>query len=369
MVSTQLPVKRTLRNSRPLSATTQPAYFSETKKFDRSLDGPTFVDLFSGAGGLTLGFEQEGFSNLFSIDNEPSFCDTYRKNFSTHTLIQTDIATLTPKKMLDMLNGRKVDVIVGGSPCQGFSMAGSIGRKFIDDPRNHLFKEFARVVKVLKPNYFVMENVARLYTHNKGKTREEIISHFKKLGYHVFCLVLNTADYGVPQMRRRVLFIGSKSEIQIDFSKEKLNVHRTVKDVIGDLPILKTGEVSSVANHEAMNHSKQMLKKMSYIVDGGDRFSIPSRSRPKSGDVRKYIRYRSDQPSVCVTGDMRKIFHYSQNRALTVRELARLQSFPDHFVFTGSKISQQQQVGNAVPPLFARVIGRVLKQVMQNATT
>ena len=116
-----------------------------------------------------------------------------------------------------------------------------------------------------------------------------------------------------------------------------------------------------------MNHSEQMLKKMKFVKDGCGRETIPKNIRPKSGDIRKYIKYDSSKPSICITGDMRKVFHYSQNRALTVRELARIQTFPDSFVFKGSTISQQQQIGNAVPPLMARAIARTLKIMMNNA--
>ena len=138
------------------------------------------------------------------------------------------------------------------------------------------------------------------------------------------------------------------------------------KEAIDKLPKLKSGEVSKIPNHVAMNHSEQMLTKMKFVSDGGNRNEIPELIRPKSGDVRKYIRYKSSEPAVCVTGDMRKIFHYSQNRALTVRELATLQSFPLDFVFKGSTISQQQQVGNSVPPILAKEIALTIERMMKN---
>jgi DNA (cytosine-5)-methyltransferase 1 len=139
-----------------------------------------YIDLFSGAGGMSLGFDQAGFNNIFSIDIEPNFCETYKANFPTHQLIQKDIASLSDEEIKLLVQKNSVDVIIGGPPCQGFSMAGNIGRKFIDDDRNQLFKEFARVVKIVQPKYFVMENVARLFTHNKGATKKEIIELFEK---------------------------------------------------------------------------------------------------------------------------------------------------------------------------------------------
>jgi len=324
----------------------------------------TYVDLFSGVGGMTLGFEREGFENIFSIDFDETINKTYKQNFPKNTLIEKGIKNLTKKEMLNLTNGKEVDIIIGGPPCQGFSIAGKIGRNFVDDPRNHLFKEFARVVKILNPKMFVMENVARVYTHNNGKTRDEIISLFKKLGYKVDCQILNSADYGVPQIRKRVFFIGNRLGIDNKFPEKNVDKFRTIKEAIDNLPKLNSGETSNMPNHEAMSHSEQMLNKMSYISNGGSRSEIPEEIRPSSGDPRKYIRYNKDNPSVCVTGDMRKIFHYSQNRALTVRELARIQSFPDNFIFKGSKISQQQQVGNAVPPLMAKEIALRIKEML-----
>ncbi|NRD21327.1 DNA cytosine methyltransferase [Winogradskyella eckloniae] len=320
-----------------------------------------YIDLFSGAGGFSLGFDNSGFQNVFSVDIEPNFCKTYKHNFADHQLIEKDICDLSNAEIEYLKDNNEIDVVIGGPPCQGFSMAGNIGRKFIDDPRNRLFKEFVRVVKVVKPKFFVMENVARLYTYNKGTIREEIISDFKKLGYTVDCKILNSADYGVPQVRNRVIFIGSLKAQDIVFPPAEVAQYISVKEALSAYPKLASGEESTkVPNHIAMSHSEQMLTKMSYVSDGGDRNEIPEHIRPKSGDIRKYIKYASDKPSVCVTGDMRKIFHYEQNRALTVRELAKLQSFPDDFVFKGTRISQQQQVGNSVPPKMAEAIARVI---------
>jgi DNA (cytosine-5)-methyltransferase 1 len=324
-----------------------------------------YVDLFCGAGGFSLGFDKLGFQNIFSIDIQKDFCDTYRENFPKHNLIQNDITKITKKEIHKYTKSNEIDVIIGGPPCQGFSIAGNIGRKFIDDPRNRLFQEFVRVVSIINPKYFVMENVARLYTHNNHQTKKEIIEDFNKLGYKVECHILNSADYGVPQIRKRVIFIGSRMNDKIYFPNVSHTTYKTVKNALEDLPTLKSGDNSPLLNHKAMNHTEQMLHKMSFIKDGGDRMNIPLNLRPKSGDARKYIKYNSDKPSVTVTGDMRKIFHYSQNRALTVRELARLQTFPDDFEFKGNNISQQQQVGNAVPPLMAEAIANNIKNMVQ----
>lgn len=323
-----------------------------------------YIDLFSGAGGFSLGFDRSGFQNIFSVDIQKDFCKTYKANFPSHTLIEEDITKLSNEKIISLTHDNQVDVVIGGPPCQGFSIAGNIGRKFIDDPRNRLFQEFVRVVKVTNPKYFVMENVARLYTHNKHLTRKEIIADFNKLGYTVECKILNSADYGVPQVRKRVIFIGSRVTQTILFPEISHTEHTTVEDALRNLPKLKSGEVSTMLNHKAMNHTQQMLDKMAFIKDGEGREKIPENLRPKSGDVRKYIKYNSSKPSITVTGDMRKVFHPWQNRALTVRELARLQTFPDDFEFKSTSIAQQQQVGNAVPPLMAEAIAKTIKKML-----
>lgn len=325
----------------------------------------TYMDLFAGAGGMSLGFDNAGFKNLLAVEFNKDFAETYKKNFPRHNLIVDDIKNVTEQQIYDIIKNEKVDVIMGGPPCQGFSIAGNIGRNFIDDDRNRLFKEFVRFVKIIKPRVFVLENVAAMERHNKGKTIKEIVSSFKEIGYDIKYKVLNAVNFGVPQERRRIFIVGTLGENNFEYPQE-INKIVTVKDAIDDLPKLENGETSEIPNHTAMKHSAQMLEKMSYVSDGGNRNDIPENLRPKSGDSRKYIRYDSKKPSFCVTGDMRKIFHYSQNRALTCRELARLQTFPDSFVFLGNTGKVQQQIGNAVPVLLASKIALQVKEVLDN---
>lgn len=325
------------------------------------------IDLFCGSGGFSLGFEWAGFSNIFSVEYDSEICQTYRYNFPKHNLVECDITQLSNEEVLRLVGNKEVDVIIGGPPCQGFSMAGNIGRKFIDDPRNSLFKEFVRIVSLVKPKCFVMENVARLYSRKKGETKEEILQCFRDLGYVVEAKVVLASEYGVPQNRSRVLFIGKKIENFMEFvifPKKVDGDKLTIKDAIDRFPPLESGQSSDIPNHEAMVHSQQMLEKMSYVKDGGDREDIPEEIRPAKGDTRKYIRYDSTKPSICITGDMRKVFHYSQNRALTVRELAAIQTYPDDFVFLGSKSTQQQMVGNSVPPILAKAIAEAVKEML-----
>lgn len=301
---------------------------------------------------------------MFSLLNTiKKIAESYKKNFPTHNLLVKDIQEITDDEIITLQHNQEVDVVIGGPPCQGFSLAGRIGRSFVEDKRNYLFKEFVRVVKIIDPPMFVMENVARMLSHNKCQTILEIKTEFESLGYKVQYKVLQAADYGVPQKRQRVFIVGTKNK-EFNFPTP-IGKTITVKEAIGDLPPLKSGETSSIPNHFAMKHSEQMLKKMSYVTDGGDRNQIPEDLRPKTGDIRKYIRYDSQKPSVTVTGDMRKIFHYEQNRALTPRELARLQSFPDSFIFEGNSISIQQQIGNAVPPLLGYAVAKQVKESLE----
>lgn len=329
-----------------------------------------YIDLFCGAGGLSLGFDQAGFENMFAVEVNPDFAKTYARNFPRHQLIVDDIRNIEDDKIRELVGNRKVDVIIGGPPCQGFSMAGNIGRTFLDDERNRLFKEFVRFVACAQPKLFVMENVAALATHLKGKTIQTIIRAFENAGcgYQVQYEVLNSVNYGIAQERRRIVIVGIRKDLKTEFSyPEKSKETVTIKDVIDDLPKLASGQKSDIPNHEAMKHSAQMLEKMSYVKDGGNRMDIPEKLRPGSGDIRKYIRYDSTKPSFCVTGDMRKIFHYEQNRALTARELARIQSFPDDFIFEGASIRIQQQIGNAVPPKLAYKIALQVEEALEHA--
>lgn len=324
----------------------------------------TYIDLFSGAGGMSLGFDEADFVNVFSVEFDNQASETYEKNFKNHKLYRCDIKELSRKEILKNIENVNVDVVIGGPPCQGFSIAGNIGRKFIDDDRNKLFQEFVRVVKIVMPKMFVMENVSRMATHNKGETIKEIVNSFEKLGYEVKYKVMQTVEYEIPQKRQRVFIVGQLGKNRFEYPEKSTKII-TVKEAIDNLPELNSGESSLIPNHEAMNHSKQMLEKMAYIPDGGDRTFIPEKIRPKSGDVRKYIRYNSQLPSFTVTGDNRKIFHYNQNRALTSRELARIQTFPDDFIFYGKSGSIQQQIGNAVPPKLAKKIADQIKKAIK----
>ena len=323
------------------------------------------MDLFSGAGGFSLGFLQERhFEILLSIDNNPKFSQSYIKNFPHTAHLQKDISTFDEIEIKKIHDKYNFEVIIGGPPCQGFSLAGKIGRKEFKDNRNDLFLSYLKFVKIIQPKIFIMENVATLKRHNQGKTLKSIIDKFKDLGYLTNIEILNASNYAIAQNRRRIFIVGTKQKGFVFPTKESKKI--SIKECIGDLQTLKSGENSTMPNHNAMTHSTQMLEKMSFVKDGCGRECIPMALRPKSGDIRKYIRYNSKEPSITITGDMRKVFHYEQNRALTARELARIQSFPDDFIFYGNSIDIQQQIGNAVPPKLAKFIAVQARQYLDS---
>ena len=324
------------------------------------------LDLFSGAGGFTLGFLKSGaFDILLSIDNNQKLSITYEKNFQNIKHINQDITTFKDEDIQKLQNQYNFEVIIGGPPCQGFSLAGNIGRKELADDRNLLFLSYLKFIEIIKPKIFIMENVATLAKHNKGATLKFILDSFVAIGYKVKFKILNASNYGIAQNRNRIFIVGTINNNTFEFPEEKKE-EISIKDVISDLPQLRSGENSNIPNHIAMTHSKQMLEKMGYVKDGGNREQIPADIRPNSGDIRKYIRYDSTKPSITITGDMRKVFHYEQNRALTCRELARIQSFPDNFIFYGNSIDIQQQIGNAVPPLLAKQIAIQVKSFLDD---
>ena len=324
------------------------------------------LDLFSGAGGFTLGFLQSGaFDILLSIDNNQKLSITYEKNFQNIKHINQDITTFKDEDIQKLQNQYNFEVIIGGPPCQGFSLAGNIGRKELADDRNLLFLSYLKFIEIIKPKIFIMENVATLAKHNKGATLKFILDSFVAIGYKVKFKILNASNYGIAQNRNRIFIVVTINNNTFEFPEEKKE-EISIKDVISDLPQLRSGENSNIPNHIAMTHSKQMLEKMGYVKDGGNREQIPADIRPNSGDIRKYIRYDSTKPSITITGDMRKVFHYEQNRALTCRELARIQSFPDNFIFYGNSIDIQQQIGNAVPPLLAKQIAIQVKSFLDD---
>lgn len=341
------------------------------------------VDLFAGVGGLSLGFEMAGFKTVIANEYDESIAYSYKKNHNCDKLIICDITKLDIEKTFGDLKNT-IDVVVGGPPCQGFSQKGQ--RKTINDERNFLFKFFVKVVDYLKPKYFVMENVPNLLTTENGYFKKEIIKLFKEIGYELKLGVLNASDYGVPQNRKRAIIIGALNKAAPNLP-EPLENKTTIWDAISDLNFLESGEgqeeqeyritpltkyqlnlrkgSNTLYNHVATNHSTIALDRLKLIPPNCGEKVLPEEHRTKSIYSGTWTRMVSTEQSVTITTRFDtpasgQFTHPFLNRAITVREAARIQSFPDTFRFYGTKTSQMKQVGNAVPPLLAYQIAKVI---------
>ncbi len=387
----------------------------------------TLIDLFSGAGGLSEGLEEAGFHGLFASEIIPQYAETYRRNHPNAVVDVEDIRNTDPEVIRDRL-GLKVgelDLVAGGPPCQGFSINAPV--RSIADPRNHLFREYLRYVDAFKPRAILIENVPGLVSFEHGATLHAILDSLAELGYGADVHILGAPYYGVPQMRWRTIILGLRgavipqtawpepvrhAPIKANFtttfdgrqivkrpSPETTAPFTTIRDAIADLPPLKNGERGNpvkeyatqpscdyqknlrrgsvgVVNHEAVKLSDINMERLKYIPMGGNWTNIPDELLPKgmqrarkSDHTKRYGRPRWDDLSSTILTKCDPhwgaFFHPDQARAFTVREAARIQSFPDHYFFTGSQAEQFAQVGNAVPPLLAEAVGRSLKAVLE----
>lgn len=342
------------------------------------------IDLFSGAGGLSYGFESAGFNVLLGIDNDAKALETFELNHKGSKSICGDITKITYDGDIKPLIGNKeIDVIIGGPPCQGMSLSGP--RKF-DDPRNKLYLSYIRLVGEIKPKAFVIENVPGLVGLFGGQIKDSIIEKFTTMGYDIQYKILCAADYGVPQNRKRVVFVGmKKGEFQYPTPHEE---KVTCKMALDDLPSLEDelGEddvpyatepsnayqelmranSSSVRNHVAAAHSDKVKTIISLVPDGGNYKDLPEEYINSRNFHVAWTRFASNKPAPTIDTGHRHHFHYKYNRVPTVRECARLQSFPDDFIFLGNKTQQFRQVGNAVPPLMAQAIAETLKKELED---
>ncbi|WP_179792158.1 DNA cytosine methyltransferase [Actinomycetospora corticicola] len=341
---------------------------------------PSYIDLFAGAGGMSFGMDRAGWTCLWAQDYWADAVETYRQNMPDHKVECVDVRELSKSYLVSALEGRP-DWIVGGPPCQGYS---TVGRRKREDERNLLFLKFRDIVAWLRPSGFVLENVLGL---RDMSFQSDVVEVFNELGYNVSFRILKAADYGVPQLRRRVVFVGHR-DVLFD-SVVATNVPETyvsVRDAIGDLPALRAGEYADhyvneptteyqrhmradsrrLQGHVASKHPTSLVEAISYIPDGGNRRDIPVGLQPSSGFHNSYSRLASWLPAVAVTQNMGKpsgtrCIHPTQDRGLTTREGARLQSFPDGFTFHGPMMSQRLQIANAVPPLMAEALALSLE--------
>jgi len=345
------------------------------------------IDLFCGCGGMSRGFEMAGFEVALAIDFWKDAIETYKRNAPGVDARCMDIHQLDEKAMAGCFSKDEIVGIIGGPPCQGFS---TVGKREIDDPRNQLYLQYCRIVNTVRPQFFVIENVKGLTTLNGGVVKQDIIDRFSAMGYNVSFKVVNAANYGVPQNRQRVFFVGMKNAF-FDFPAEYDYVLSS-KDGISDLPSainwdgvstittydkppqnefqrLMRGQTSVLSNHDFTAHSEQTIGIIQKIPDGGSIKDLP----PEYWQIRKYNkafeRMSTSRPANTVDTGHRNYFHYEEPRIPTVRENARLQSFPDDFVILGTRGSQYKQVGNAVPPLLAKAIATAIKKQLKTKST
>lgn len=355
------------------------------------------IDLFCGCGGFSKGFEEAGYKICFGIDMWSDAVVTYQKNFPEAFVWNEDITRVSGKDILDRagLSRDEADVIIGGPPCQGFSVS---GKRMIDDERNILYKSYVQIVSEIRPKVFVMENVPGLVRLFHGKVAGQVLEDFESIGYTVQMQILSADNYGVPQQRKRVFFVG----VRKDLSESGVVFHYprpfmgsgtdcpawTCKDAISDLDFIPDdrgmGEVISyklpaendyqkkmregsrqILNHSITIHNARTKEIIAMVPDGGNYKDLPE----ELWNTRKvhiaWTRMDSRKPCFTIDTGHNHHFHYKENRVPTVRESARIQSFPDTFEFIGIKTSQLKQVGNAVPPLLAKSIAESMKEVLK----
>lgn len=351
------------------------------------------IDLFCGCGGLSEGFKLAGYNIIGGVDfNEPAV-KTYNHNFINAKGICCDLMNMDEDTIISEFGDlSNVDVIIGGPPCQGFSAANRYKMEE-EDPRNKLFFEFVKFVDLANPKAVVIENVRGIVTNKNGYAKERIYEIFEHRGYTVNHCILDASEYGVPQKRLRNFFVMTKGTSKFDFSTiKKKEGSVTVEEAIGELyeydngtkepfKLLKSPDTayrkylrskdSMISNHEVRYPAEKVQYRISFVPQGGNWADVPEELWPsdrKNRHSSAYKRLQENQPSCTIdTGNNHSnYFHPLYNRIPTVREAARLQSFPDEFVFMGNRSEQYRQVGNAVPPLLAKAIADVLKGVISN---
>ncbi len=386
------------------------------------IQGPnraTAVDLFSGAGGITLGLANAGFEVVFCADQDETCALTHQRNFPTIPFDCADVERLTGAQILKVVGMKRgeLDLLIGGPPCQGFSI---IGQRQIWDPRNGLFREFLRLATELNPKCVVIENVTGLATLNKGTVLRDIGRAFAQAGYTVDCAELLAAQYGVPQMRWRMFFIGWRLDQgkrggfplpthgragigdlvpNRSITADECKGFVTIGDAIGDLPPIKGGEEGAVyvgapttdyqramragarktlANHYAARLSKQNMARIERLKPGDDWRALPHHLLPggmqralRKDHTRRYRRMQWDGIARSIITRFRdpksgEYIHPEQHRTISIREAARIQSFPDWFVLEGNYTQQYDQVGNAVPPLLARAVAEEIGKMLRS---
>lgn len=338
------------------------------------------VDIFSGAGGLSLGAEMAGIDVRLAVEKDKYAAATYRKNHPNTLLLEDDIYMIDPFKHLECLPKENIFIVFGGPPCQGFSVSNRKTRN-LSNSNNTLYEEFIRFVNILKPRWFVFENVEGIVHFEKGIVLKKIRQKLSDLGYTISESILNAADYGVPQHRNRYIMVGNLLGLNFTYPKPLVS-KITVREAIEDLPVLSNGATCDALpyrlNGSISDYAKRMrgdlmmasqnyvsknadyvLERYKYIKQGQNWQAIPdllmsNYSNKLNCHSGIYRRLEYDKPSVVISNYRKNmLIHPDQDRGLSVREAARIQSFPDSYKFEGTKSHIQQQIGNAVPPLLA----------------
>lgn len=345
------------------------------------------IDLFSGCGGFSFGFESAGFHVVLGVDNDKAALETFKVNHKNSKVLLTDLhQNGAIDDIVNALKGHKIDVIIAGPPCQGFSLTGARQK---NDDRNKLFYSVFKLAQRIKPKAIIIENVPGLATLYNGNAKDAILEEFEKLKFTSNYKVMYAPDYEVPQIRKRIFFVGLNSKLgKFEFPKQILTPEKynTTSIAISDLPTLvhRFGQEQDkydkpaktpyqkkmrngtkvLFNHVATRHSGHVINVISQVPEGGNHKDLPK----GVGDSRifneAWTRYHSNKPSKTIDTGHRNHFHYKLNRVPTVRENARLQSFPDKFVFYGNRTQQNKQVGNAVPPLLGFHIAKKLSSYL-----
>lgn len=338
------------------------------------------MDLFSGVGGLSYGFSKSKFFNiLIANEIEKDISIAYTLNHPSVEMLNCDIGDITKEELAKKLKGRKIDIIVGGPPCQSYS---TLGKRQMDK-RASLFLQYKRILELVNPTAFVFENVVGIISMNRGKLFNDVQTEFSKLGYQLKYKVLDAADYGVPQHRERVILVGFKGQNPFNYPTPTHGINNhpyvTLKEAIGDLPVLRSGEESkeymhepnneflqfvreesgsTLTEHKAPKNGKSLIKIMNALKDGESKMDLPEDIRPKSGYGNTYAKLWWERPSTTITRNFAcpsssRCIHPRDSRAMTIREGARLQSFPDSYKFYGTDSMKRLEIGNAVPPLLS----------------
>lgn len=344
------------------------------------------IELFAGAGGLSLGLKQAGISVLLANEIERDFARTYSINNPATKMINDDIHNIDWHHEMSSLGN--IDIVSGGPPCQGFS---TVGSKNAMDPRNSLFYEYLRCVEITCPSYIIFENVAGFKRMYNGAAYRTLLDELDRLGYDTVSSILEASDFGLPQKRQRTIVIGWKKGLRpvclpspthanasgLFSLKKKISVW----EAISDLPKIGTNDSSSeyaiepqndyqvsirnncqmLTEHNSANYGKKMIEILKIVPEGGSVEDLPIHLRPKSYFKNTYARLLPNECSPTITRNFgtpssSRCIHPYQNRALSTREGARLQGFPDDYIFFGGKGSKNLQIGNAVPPLFGKII-------------